>query len=688
MSQHPFPQGAAATDAAVARLAARLPEPLGLLAGLAYNYHWSWVPGGRDIFKALDADRWRRVQANPVRFLTELEPAQLELAATDTGLATRIQAVAAAVRADLDRPFQDGLQADGAHPIAYVCAEFGVHPSLQIYSGGLGILAGDILKESSDLALPTVGVGLLYRRGYFHQRLDASGWQHEYWTEVDPDLLPAVHVTGADGAPVRVTVPVRDREVALHVWRVDVGRVPLFLLDADLEDNDPLDRWITSRLYDGNLDVRLAQYTVLGVGAIRALRALGIEPGTVHLNEGHGALATLELTADQLGQERDLQDVLAAARGRVVFTTHTPVPAGNETYEPYRVTATIGAYLHDLQVRQDQFLALGRVDPDDHHAEVGMTPVALRAARTSNAVSARHGEVARDMWSDLFGTQPADTPITHVTNGVHLPTWMAPQIRAVLDEHLGDGWWTRADDPDTWAPVDDIPDDELWRARTQARAELIDHVHDRILTDRLARGDDLLYVERAAEALDPHALTIGFARRVATYKRLHLLRHDPERVLKLLDAPHPLQLLFAGKAHPSDTGAKGVLQSMFGLKDQPNVAERVAFLEDYDMTLGRLLTSGTDVWVNVPRPPMEASGTSGMKAGLSGGLNLSVLDGWWAEGYDATNGWGIDGSEDPDHEAQDHRHATELYDLLEHQVIPLFHERDEDGIPRGWMVMV
>jgi glycogen phosphorylase len=682
----PFPPTGNGIDTAMARLADRLPDRLRPLAALAYNYRWSWLPDADGMFRSLDARRWRNADHNPVRFLTEVPPSTLNEAAKDDDLVARIEDVARQVEADLRRPFHD--VGDPSRPVAFFCAEYGIHRSLRIYSGGLGILAGDILKEASDLALPMVAVGLFYGRGYFHQRLDRAGWQHEYWIEADPELLPMTQVTAGGGDPLVVEVPLWNRTVNVQVWRVEVGRVPLFLLDADREDNSPVDRWITSRLYDGNRDIRLAQYAVLGIGGIRALDAVGIDPGLVHMNEGHAALTTLERAAQQVGAGTALEDALASVSATSVFTTHTPVPAGNETYPSGQLFDVLSSLATRLGTDRDRFLSMCRVDPDDGDAEVGMTPVALRLSRNVNGVSQRHGEVARGMWAPLFGTDAPDTPIGHVTNGVHLPTWLGRPMRELFDRYLGHGWFERAGDPRTWEAVEHIPDALLWQARVDSRHLLMEYVGSRLATDRLARGEDIDYVEGALRSLDPDQITLGFARRAAGYKRLYLLRHDPERMVKLLADPHPVQLLFAGKAHPMDDGAKGILRSMFDLKDAPGVAERVAFLEDYDMTSGSMLTMGCDVWINVPRPPLEASGTSGMKVVLNGGLNLSVLDGWWAEGYEDGNGWAIDGSEDSDHGAQDAHHADQLYTLLEQQVVPLFHDRDADGVPLGWVRMM
>jgi starch phosphorylase len=460
--------------------------------------------------------------------------------------------------------------------------------------------------------------------------------------------------------------------------------VPLLLLDSSLLTNSIVGRWATSRLYEGNAAVRLAQYAVLGVGGIRALRALGIEPAVHHLNEGHPALATLALLAERIEAGTPWDDAWRDVQRGVVFTTHTPVPAGNETYHADELVRMLGR-VADLTGDRHRFLSLGRIQPDD--AEAGMTVLALRAAHTANGVSRRHGEVAREMWRPVF---PAldEVPITHVTNGVHVPSWLCGPMRRLLDRHLEPGWPSRADDPATWDPIAGISDQELWEARCEARSELVHFVRQRATLDRLRRGEDIDYAAAAERGFDPGRLTIGFARRLAAYKRLYLLSLRPERALRLLTGPAAAQFLLAGKAHPLDDGAKAIVRRLFEFKGVPEVADKVAFLEDYDLSLARPVVGGCDVWINVPRPPEEASGTSGMKAALNGALNVSVLDGWWAEGYDGSNGWAIEGDHDPDHAAQDERHADALFDLLEQQVVPLFADRDDDGLPRGWLAMV
>ena len=683
--------GAREADERAAELALRLPVELAPLARIALDYRWSWDPDGDELFRSLDPHAWEINVRNPVRQLSDIASHTASAAVADPTTRDRIARLARVLEEDRARGEAqiDGL--DG--PVVFVCAEFGIHRSLPIYSGGLGVLAGDILKAASDQAIPMIGIGLLYRKGYFQQRVDRAGLQHEYWLQTMPERLPTVQVLDG-GAPLRLTFPFFGREVAFHVWRVEVGRVPLYLLDAELDENDPVDRWITARLYEGNPLTRLGQYGLLGIGSVRMLRALGIEPGVVHFNEGHPALAALELAAGSVAAGEALEDALGAARARCVFTTHTPVPAGNEVYE----TASFLEAFADLPARlgmdDERFLDLCRTQPGTDEWP-GMTPLALRLTRRANAVSLRHEQVAREMWRPLYGDVPAeDVPITHVTNGVHLPTFLASPMRALLDRHLGDDWLARAADPETWAPVDDVPDEELWAARNDARRELVEYVKAKSVQDRLLRGEDPESVKAVADTFADDTLTLGFARRIATYKRLFLLTYDPERVRRIFADGPPVQMVVAGKAHPLDDNAKQMLVDVFGLSQAVGLTSRVAFLENYDLSVAAPIVGGCDVWLNVPRPPLEASGTSGMKSAANGGLNLSVLDGWWFEGYErddaGANGWEIDGAavDGEDEAAQDARHAHALYDLLEQQVVPLFYDRGDDGIPHRWLAMV
>jgi starch phosphorylase len=692
MSQEAVRPDAGSRDlaAAAAALRSRLPEPLAALAAIAYNYRWSWTPGGPELFASVDEERWELCAGNPVRLLQEAHPERLAALASDAEFLARLAALEEAVNAASAGPITAaGVTAE--HPVAFFCAEYAIHGSLPVYSGGLGVLAGDILKEASDRRLPLVAIGLMYRHGYFRQRIDGSGWQHEYWVDTDPARVPAALVTGEDGEPLTVTVPVGAREIVAQLWRVDVGRVPLLLLDANRPENSVADRWITSRLYVGDPDLRLWQYALLGVGGVRALNALGIDPAVVHLNEGHAALAGLELArAARADSGVSADEALAAARQRTVFTTHTPVPAGNDSYPAGQMAEVLLSLAGELGVDLDSLVCRGRTHPDEAFEPFGVTQFALRSSRAANGVSARHGEVAREMWQDLWPDRGVDdVPITHVTNGVHIPTWIGAPMRELLDRHLGEGWADRATDPATWDAVGTLPAEELWAARSAQRRALIELVRERSVTERLGRGDSPEYVRAAAEGLDPEALTIGFARRVATYKRLDLLLSAVDRALALLgDAERPVQLILAGKAHPKDDEGKRLVQRLFGMKSHPEVARRVVYLDDYDFKLGAAMTRGCDVWVNVPRPPLEASGTSGIKSAINAGLQLSVLDGWWPEAYDGSNGWAISGEVDHDHGAQDRRHAAELYRLVTDEVIPSFYERDAGGLPQAWLQMV
>jgi starch phosphorylase len=656
--------GARDIERAIAGLAARLPGELEVLARVAYNYAWSWDPDGPGVFEAVDPARWSACGMNPVRLLQETSYERLQRAAGDPSLLER----AAAVLRRLEEHREAPPSRDGG-PVAYFCAEYGIHASLPVYSGGLGALAGDLVKEASDRALPFLAIGLLYRQGYFRQRIDLSGWQREYWLETDPDRLPAALITGDHGEPITVAVPAHGETIVAQVWRVDVGRVPLFLLDAERPENSPFARWTTSQLYVGAPEVRLNQYALLGLGGIRLLEQLEVDPEIVHLNEGHAAFSALHAPS------ATLQEAVQHARQRTVFTTHTPVPAGNDAYPGSEVAALLRPVVAERGFDMDAVLALGRTHPEDQHEPFGITQLALRTSRATNAVSRRHGEVAREMWHELWPDRPVDqVPITHVTNGVHVPTWLGAPMRGLLDRHLDAGWQERAADPEAWAGIDAIGDEELRSVRREQRSALVDLIRERIPRDRLGRGEERDFVEAGAEAFDPDVLTIGFARRVATYKRLSLMVHDAQRALALLRSDRPVQLVIAGKAHPKDEPGKQLIQQLLDLRGAEGTQARVVFLADYDLALGARLVQGCDVWVNLPRPPLEASGTSGMKSVLNGGLQLSVLDGWWAEAYDGHNGWALPGDVDADHQAQDSRDAAMLYDLLEEEIVPEFYD--------------
>ena len=671
---------------AAAAMTSRLPWPLGVLARLAYNYRWSWLPDGPEVFRDVDPGRWRACGRNPVRLLQEAPAEALLRAASNGALVDRAEQLERTVLDDLARPAVCDVATE-ERPIAFFCAEYALHASLPIYAGGLGALAGDIVKEASDRALPFVGVGLMYGHGYFRQRLDLGGRQQEFWVPTDPERGPAVLVTvGKRREPLRVTVPIEREEVAAHVWRVDAGRVPLFLLDSDVPGNSRVARSITARLYDGDPRTRLAQYVLLGAGGVAALRAMRIEPGVVHMNEGHAAVAAIELTRPAVEAGASFQDAFATVRTRTVFTTHTPVAAGNDTYPPDEVSRCVGALAETVGTDADTIIRLGRTHPHDAREPFGVTQFALRASRAANGVSGRHGSVSRQMWHVLWPDCAVDdVPIGHVTNGVHLMSWLGAPMQELLDRRLQPGWQRRAADPATFEAIDDIADEELWSARCEQRRRLVEYVRVRSQLHRIERGEPRDYVEAAAATFDPGVLTVGFARRLATYKRLHLLLHDLHRSLGLLRGERPAQLLLAGKAHPRDEGGKELVQRFFAVRSEQRAFERVVFLEDYDLDVARRLVGGCDLWVNVPRPPLEASGTSGMKSAVNGGLQLSVLDGWWAEAYDGANGWALPGDVDDDHAARDAHDASELCRLLESEIAPEFYARDDAGLPQAWI---
>jgi starch phosphorylase len=589
------PAGERDLTTAASALAERLPEPLAPLASVAYNLRWSWAPGGPQLFESIHPHRWELSSHNPVRMLSEASTATLEKAAADPEIVARAAALASLIEEDLARPAAD------APSVGYFCAEFGLHRSVPVYSGGLGALAGDHVKESSDRALPLAAVGLMYHQGYFRQRLDASGWQHEYWVPTDPDLLPAVLVRDDDGWPITCQVPIHGEDVTVQVWRVQAGRIPVFLLDTERSENSRLARWICSQLYVGDPVTRLAQYVLLGVGGVRMLQAMGIDPDVLHLNEGHAAFATLERARVAGGP---FEQALTHVKQGTVFTTHTPVPAGNDVYPGHQVVEAIGGVAKEAGVDPWRLIELGRTHEHDPNEPFGVTQFALRTSRAANGVARRHGEVAREMWHPLWADRAVDdVPIGHVTNGVHLPSWVGPAMARVFDRHLGEDWARRATDPATWEPVDGIPDDELWAARNEQRAALVEFVRDRSTADRLQRGEGRDYVEAAARAFDERALTIGFARRIATYKRLDLLIRDAERAVRLLGGDRPIQVVLAGKAHPRDDAGKSLVQALFSRRElDPRLGERIVFLHDYDMGVAARLVRGCDVWVNVPAP--------------------------------------------------------------------------------------
>ena len=577
----------------------------------------------------------------------------------------------------------------GDQVIAYFSAEFGLHESLPIYSGGLGVLSGDHCKTASDLDLPFVGVGFIYPQGYFRQRIDPEGKQQAIYEKLDFGEIAATPALGADGIQVIIDVDLPGRKVYAKVWRVQVGRVPIYLMDTDVPANAPEDRELSARLYGGDQQMRISQEIVLGIGGVRALRALGIKPAVWHLNEGHAAFLQLERMREYVQDEKlSFEAALWTVRGDSLFTTHTPVPAGNDAFGFDLIDRFFSDYWGRLGLDRERFLDLGRYESASG-PQFGMTVLALRTAGRANGVSALHGEVARRMWAPLWpGITEPEVPIEHVTNGVHTESWMHPELAKLMDRYLDSDWRDRLDDPTLWETVSGIPGAELWAQHENARAEMLELVRDRLARQLSRQGAAPAAVEQAAHVLDPGTLTIGFARRFATYKRATLIFHDQERLKRILDDPErPVQIIFAGKAHPADEAGKALIQTVYQLSRKPEFLSKIVFVEDYDMNIARHLVAGADVWLNTPRRPHEASGTSGQKAGLNGVLNFSVLDGWWVEGFDEDNGWAIGSEKNYTNEAaHDEADALSLYTTLEEVIIPLYYDRDEDGKPtNGWL---
>jgi starch phosphorylase len=674
-----------------------LPPTLKPLEPLSWNYWWSWAPDGAEVFRDLDPNLWQQCEQNPRLVLSQISDLRLTQTGADPSFTDRIQKLAERFTAYMNesRPspkLQFAPRITRQNPVAYFCAEFGVHNSLPLYSGGLGILAGDHLKSASDLNLPLVAIGLFYRFGYFRQRLRRDDWQEEQYRENHADEFALQAVDDADRKPLLIEVTMRGRAVTARVWRADVGRVQLYLLDTNVAENEVTDRLVTGHLYGGDRETRLVQEMMLGVGGARLLQKLGIEPAVCHLNEGHSAFLTLELAHQSIKQEGlSFAESANRVRERCVFTTHTPVAAGHDEFEASLVDKCFGDWPQEaLGLSIEDFLKLGRVNGDSQGA-FGLTPLALRMCRSTNGVSRKHGEVSRELWHKMWPERPlSEVPITSITNGVHTPTWVAPLLRRVYEQRVGEDWIERARETSVWAyGIEGISDEELWQAHQLLKQRLVAFIRDHTFDSRLARGENEDHIEAARTMFDPKILTIGFARRVAGYKRWDLLLSDPERLINVINDPErPIQFVFAGKAHPQDQGAKQVLQKLLDWQRDPTVRQRIAFVEDYDQEIARQLVQGVDVWMNVPRRPMEASGTSGQKVAINGGLNFSVLDGWWLEGYDSGNGFAIgDLSELSDEEA-DARDAESMYRVLAEEVASRFYERDAEGIPRRWVAMM
>lgn len=665
------------------------PERIKGLADLANNLGWSWNREARALFRTIDENLWHLCRHNPVAFLAQISPARLQALSTDRHFLAQYDQVMAWLKAEasFDDTWFTKTHGDlRDKTIAYFCAEFGLHSSVPIYSGGLGVLAGDHCKAASDLGVPLVGIGILYRAGYFDQRISVDGWQEDSDVNFDPEQTPITPLKAPNGDPFLTVVETFGRDVYVRASRLIAGRTPIILLDTELEQNDPDDRQLLSKLYAGGPALRLRQEWLLGVGGVRVLRALGYDPAAWHVNEGHASFMLVERVRELTAKGMSFEDAKRTVRQSSTFTTHTPVPAGHDTFARDQIASCTGPIWEEMGIDQETFFGLGK-HPVPGNATFHMTSTAIRLSRRVNAVSHRHGVVSRTLWHGLWPDRDVESvPIGHVTNGVHLATWMANPIMALLDPQLGAHWGAHHSDNGVWDRVLAVDNHQLWHAHLRLKNTLMRLVREEARRAFAERSHEAAQLVGQGLMLDPDALTIGFARRFATYKRANLIFHDVERLRKLLvNTSRPVQIIFAGKAHPEDTPGKQVLQSVHHFTRDPLFEGRVAFLEDYDMHIGHLLVQGVDLWLNLPMVPMEASGTSGMKAALNGVPQLSTIDGWWEEGFDGTNGWSIPFATSA--ETADAETAEHLYSLLETEVIPRFYDRSE-GVPPAWVAMM
>ncbi|HVL38162.1 MAG TPA: alpha-glucan family phosphorylase [Fimbriimonadaceae bacterium] len=672
-----------------------LPEPLRALKDLAYNFRWTWHHATRELFREVDKSLWEQVGHNPVQLLARLSPERLQWLASDSVFLAKL----GHCHRDLQQYLQASTWFDEAYPgerektrIAYFCAEFGVSEGLPIYSGGLGVLAGDHLKAASDLGVPLVGIGLLYARGYFRQYLSPDGWQQERYPQYDFYGMPLHLMRGQDEQPVRIEVEFPDRVVTCQVWRADVGRVPLYLLDSNVLENEPNDQSITDTLYGGDEEMRIRQEMILGIGGLRALRAVGAWPTVCHMNEGHAAFLSVERLRQYMQDTGcDYRTARQVNVSGNVFTTHTPVPAGFDLFHPELLSRYMGKMASSVGLTFPEFVKLGRIEPENEGEAFNMAVLAMENANRVNAVSKLHANVTRGMFHQRWPMHPEDeVPIDAITNGIHTQTWISRRMAELLDHYLGHGWREDPAHPEVWEKVWDIPDSELWELRENQRGDFVRFVRKRLQRDLQRRNMGKTDFGIVSGILDPRVLTVGFARRFATYKRATLILSDRERLKSLLFHPErPVQIVFAGKSHPRDDGGKKLIQDLFNFINHEGAGARMVFLEDYDMQVARALVQGVDVWLNNPRRPMEASGTSGMKVVPNGGLNCSVLDGWWDEGFRPGAGWAIgERGENPDQGQQDWLDSRSFYQIMEQEIAPTFYHRVDGGVPSAWIEMV
>ncbi len=670
-----------------------LPDRLLKLRAIAYDLHWSWDHSAIDLFMRLDSLLWRKVDQNPIQMLAVIPQARLLEVAKDEGFLNHLDRVAKRFEAYRNENTWYSKTFDDENvQIAYFSLEFGLHECLPIYSGGLGLLAGDHLKAASDLGVPLIGISLLYQRGYFHQYLNADGWQQEDYPETDLFNLPIKLVETEAGDPVEFTIRVGPRDVHVHIWSINIGRAVIYLLDTNVIANHPEDRRITETLYGGDHETRMKQEIVLGIGGVQALSLLGIKATVFHMNEGHSAFLALERIRCLMSEQNlTFEEAREATRVGNVFTTHTPVPAGIDRFNTELMTTVFQDYWPTLGLDKESFLRIGGADPSNPESTFNMAVLATKFSAFTNGVSKLHGEVSRQMWQYLWPEVPIDDVlIKSITNGIHAKSWISAEIMHLFDRYIGPDWQENPQNRELWGKVHSITDEELWRARERCRERLISFARKRMRKQLENRGASKVAIERAGEVLDMETLTIGFARRFATYKRASLLLQDVDRLTRILTNPEmPVQVLFAGKAHPMDEPGKKMIREIIHLAKENGIRNKLVFLENYDINVARHMVQGCDVWLNNPLRLMEASGTSGMKAAVNGVLHCSTLDGWWDEAYNPEVGWAIGRGEtydDPNHQAQVESNA--LYDLLEKEIVPLFYRRDRAKVPREWTKMV
>jgi len=671
-----------------------LPSRIHRLGELAFNLWWVWNPDAQNLFGSIDKFLWEKTSHNPVAFLHQVQRAQLNAVTSGKNYLDSYDRVMDA--------FDDYMKGENTwfgrnhsdqakKKAAYFSFEFGLHESLPVYAGGLGVLAGDHLKEASDLGIPLVAVGFIYNQGYFVQKISEDGWQETRNQILDFRQMPVLELTDSQGKPLKFNLELPGRSVTARIWQVQVGRVPLYLLDTNLEENTPADRELTARLYTNDPETRIVQEILLGIGGVRALRLIGEEPSVWHMNEGHSAFLTLERLRERIVQGASFEDAITMVRENNIFTTHTPVPAGNDLFQSWLIEKYFSQYWAEMKITRDQFIGLGS-QSQSWGESFSMPVLALKLSKYANAVSELHGKVSREMWHFLWPEKSEDeVPISYITNGVHVGSWLARRQRVLYDRYLGPGWWERMDEPDLWDPIDEIPNGELWAVRRHLRRKLLTFIEDRARKQWLSGTIAPVQVVAGGVMLDPYALTIGFARRFATYKRGNLILRDYDRLLHIINNVNmPVQVIFAGKAHPADEPGKMVIQQVYRAVKDSRSGGRLVFLEDYDMNMGRYLVQGVDVWLNTPRRPNEASGTSGMKAAMNGVLNFSILDGWWREGFNGHNGWAIgDDSDKSDLGEQDKADSESLLTILENEIVPSFYNnRTPDNLPIEWVARI